>query len=224
MPSATTIIDLARLSLAHGEGRRLELPVELEPLELGGQTYAPTRRSPTVRLDVSRPSGGFAFRLALPGPPRGPVHALPRAGRARARGRGPRGRPARHRRRGAAQPLRRRATSSTSAAGPTTPPSSPSRPASSAAPTAPASARPAASPSTTPTPPTTSTTAGTDPRWAALKGPEARVSSSASASTGADLDVGSATAAARRARRPAPRRGRRGGRGRAARRRGTSAG
>ena len=36
---ASTIIDLARLSLSHGEGRRLEEPVALEPLELAGQAY-----------------------------------------------------------------------------------------------------------------------------------------------------------------------------------------
>jgi uncharacterized protein len=62
----TTIIDLSRLSLAHGEGRRIEVPVELEPFELGGQTYVANPSAPTVRLEVSRPSGGFAFRLQLP--------------------------------------------------------------------------------------------------------------------------------------------------------------
>jgi uncharacterized protein len=61
----TTVIDLARLSLAHGEGRRLELPVALEPFELGGQTYLADPRAPKVRLDVSRPSNGFAFRIAF---------------------------------------------------------------------------------------------------------------------------------------------------------------
>jgi uncharacterized protein len=59
----TTTIDLSRLSLAHGEGRRLEVPVELDPFELGGETYAANPVAPTVRLEVSRPSGGFAFRL-----------------------------------------------------------------------------------------------------------------------------------------------------------------
>jgi uncharacterized protein len=64
MPQArTTIIDLARLSLSHGEGKRVELPVELEPFELGGQTYVAEPSAPTVRLEVSRPSGGYAFRL-----------------------------------------------------------------------------------------------------------------------------------------------------------------
>jgi uncharacterized protein len=62
----TTTIDLARLSLAHGEGKRLELPVELEPFELGGQTYLANPSAPTVRLDLSRPSSGYAFRLRFP--------------------------------------------------------------------------------------------------------------------------------------------------------------
>lgn len=64
MPKArTTTIDLARLSLSSGEGKRLELPVELEPFELGGQTYTANPPAPTARLDVSRPSGGYAFHL-----------------------------------------------------------------------------------------------------------------------------------------------------------------
>ncbi len=66
MPEATTIIDLSRLGLSSGEGRRLELPVELAPFELGGQTYIADPRAPKVRLDVSRPSGGFAFHLTFP--------------------------------------------------------------------------------------------------------------------------------------------------------------
>lgn len=65
MAQASTIIDLARLSLSHGEGRRLELPVPLEPLELAGQAYVSPDSVP-VRLDVSRPSGGYAFRLRFP--------------------------------------------------------------------------------------------------------------------------------------------------------------
>jgi uncharacterized protein len=63
MAQATTIIDLARLSLSHGEGRRLDLPVRLEPLELAGQTYAVSPETVQTRIDVSRPSGGYAFRL-----------------------------------------------------------------------------------------------------------------------------------------------------------------
>jgi uncharacterized protein len=66
MAHATTIIDLSRLSLSHGEGKRLDLPVLLEPLELGGQTYVPKPESPSIRLEISRPSGGYAFRLRFP--------------------------------------------------------------------------------------------------------------------------------------------------------------
>jgi len=66
MARASTIIDLARLSLAHGEGRRLDLPVRLEPLELAGQDYAVVPDEVTARLDVSRPSNGYAFRLRFP--------------------------------------------------------------------------------------------------------------------------------------------------------------
>lgn len=62
----TTIINLSRLALAHGEGRRLDIPVALKPFELGGQTYVANPAEPTVQLDVSRPSHGFAFRLAFP--------------------------------------------------------------------------------------------------------------------------------------------------------------
>ncbi|MGN6201715.1 MAG: YceD family protein [Solirubrobacterales bacterium] len=62
----TTILDLSRLSLAHGEGKRLEVPVALEPFELGGQIYEANPPAPTVRLEVSRPSNGFAFRLEFP--------------------------------------------------------------------------------------------------------------------------------------------------------------
>jgi uncharacterized protein len=62
----TTIIDLARLSLAHGEGARLDLDVRLDALELGGQTYTLEGNGVGARLDVSRPSNGYAFRLRFP--------------------------------------------------------------------------------------------------------------------------------------------------------------
>ncbi len=61
----TTIIDLARLSLAHGEGARLDLPMRLDPLEIGGQAYAPPGEV-QARIDISRPSNGYAFRLRFP--------------------------------------------------------------------------------------------------------------------------------------------------------------
>lgn len=65
MPSST-IVDLDRLSLSYGEGTQLELPVTLEPLKLGGQSYAPVPDTVQAKLDVSRPSRGYAFRLRFP--------------------------------------------------------------------------------------------------------------------------------------------------------------
>ena len=62
----TTIIDLARLSLTHGQGARLDASVPLEALEIGGQTYLPHGAMAEARIDVSRPSSGYAFRLRFP--------------------------------------------------------------------------------------------------------------------------------------------------------------
>jgi len=62
----TTIIDLAGLSLGHGEAVRLDLPVRLDPLELGGQTYAIQGEELDAGLDVSRLSNGYALRLRFP--------------------------------------------------------------------------------------------------------------------------------------------------------------
>jgi len=64
--TASTTIDLARLALSHGEGVRLDVPLQLDPFELGGQTYVPQGDSLQARVDVSRPSNGYAFRLRFP--------------------------------------------------------------------------------------------------------------------------------------------------------------
>jgi uncharacterized protein len=60
-----TVVDLTRLGLRSGEGKRLDLPVELEPFELGGQTYVAEPRAPRVRLEVSRQAAGFALHLTF---------------------------------------------------------------------------------------------------------------------------------------------------------------
>ena len=66
MPTAPeTVLDISRFNLSPGEGRRLELPVELAPFELGGQTYLAEPPAPRVRLEVSRQAGGFAFHLTF---------------------------------------------------------------------------------------------------------------------------------------------------------------
>lgn len=64
MPTAPeTVFDISRLNLSPGDGKRLELPVELTPFELAGQTYLADPSAPTVRLEASRHSSGFAFKL-----------------------------------------------------------------------------------------------------------------------------------------------------------------
>jgi uncharacterized protein len=57
------IVELERLALSHGQGRRLDLEVRLNPIDLGGQRYAPAAGNELSRLDVSRTSTGYALRL-----------------------------------------------------------------------------------------------------------------------------------------------------------------
>lgn len=60
---SNTVVDLANISLAHGEGKRLQIGVRFDPLQMGGQIYAARPENLDTRLDISRPSGGYAFRL-----------------------------------------------------------------------------------------------------------------------------------------------------------------
>jgi uncharacterized protein len=62
----SSIVNLDRLSLASGQGRRLDVPVRPETMTFGGQDYAPEPAEPVARLDVSRTTGGYAFRLRFP--------------------------------------------------------------------------------------------------------------------------------------------------------------
>jgi len=62
----STTIDLDRLGLNFGDGVRLDLELPLEDLELGGQSYALSPNPVRARLDVSRPSRGYAFHLRFP--------------------------------------------------------------------------------------------------------------------------------------------------------------
>jgi uncharacterized protein len=59
----TDIFDLGRLQLSSGEGRRLQLEVVFDPLELGGQRYAPRSGLIPVTLDVARTTTGWSLRL-----------------------------------------------------------------------------------------------------------------------------------------------------------------
>jgi uncharacterized protein len=60
----TDSFDLAGLRLQSGEGRRLDLEVAQEPLDLAGTRYELEPAELPVRLDVSRTTGGgYSLRL-----------------------------------------------------------------------------------------------------------------------------------------------------------------
>jgi uncharacterized protein len=64
MPERTDLLDLARLGLTSGEGRRLDPHVGVAPLDYGGSAYAVEPELMPVRLDISRTTGnGWALRL-----------------------------------------------------------------------------------------------------------------------------------------------------------------
>jgi uncharacterized protein len=63
--SAQNRIDLGRLGLGSGGGRRFDLDVDVGPLELGGESYVLWPDPTPARLDVSRTSSGHALRLRL---------------------------------------------------------------------------------------------------------------------------------------------------------------
>ncbi len=73
MSQRADTLDLARLALTAGEGRRLtDLDVAVDDLELGGQRYETPPTLP-VTLDLSRMTGGgFALRLRFSAPLSGP--------------------------------------------------------------------------------------------------------------------------------------------------------
>jgi uncharacterized protein len=73
MAAQTHDFDLGALQLSAGEGRRLELEVPIDELELGGEHYAAQPDRVPVVLDVSRMlGGGYALRLRFAGALAGP--------------------------------------------------------------------------------------------------------------------------------------------------------
>ena len=70
--AAYNSIDLDRLALGAGEGRRFDLEVDPGELELGGQAYALAPDPVPARLDVSRTAAGHALRLRFAGRMDGP--------------------------------------------------------------------------------------------------------------------------------------------------------
>ena len=66
MAQRTDAFDLDRLSLRSGQGRKLDLHVQLDDVRFGNDRYAVEPRDVPVRLDVSRTThNGWALRLRL---------------------------------------------------------------------------------------------------------------------------------------------------------------
>lgn len=63
MPQTTQTIDLSSFVRTPGDGRRLELAVELGSLRLGSGEYRPEPAEPSVDLNVSRTAAGYALQL-----------------------------------------------------------------------------------------------------------------------------------------------------------------
>jgi uncharacterized protein len=63
MGGTTDIFDLGRLNLHSGEGRKLQLEVDFDPIDLGGQQYSVAGGSVPVTLDVAHTTSGWSLRL-----------------------------------------------------------------------------------------------------------------------------------------------------------------
>lgn len=63
MPAPFNTIDLDRLNLKAGEGRRLDFEVAPEGFELAGQSYVFAPALVPARLEISRMISGYALRL-----------------------------------------------------------------------------------------------------------------------------------------------------------------
>jgi uncharacterized protein len=73
MAAMTHTYDLGGLRLSPGEGRRLELEVPIEALELGGERYEARPERVPVVLKVSKMTGGgYALKLELDATLNGP--------------------------------------------------------------------------------------------------------------------------------------------------------
>jgi uncharacterized protein len=63
MAGKTDLFDLGRLQLASGQGRQVELRIELDELAFGGQTYTSEEPLTDALLDVTRTRSGYSLRL-----------------------------------------------------------------------------------------------------------------------------------------------------------------
>jgi uncharacterized protein len=60
-----TTFNLRTVKLKSGEQFRTELPVHLEPFELGGEHYRPEPASPGAQLTITRAGSGTVFELSF---------------------------------------------------------------------------------------------------------------------------------------------------------------
>jgi uncharacterized protein len=63
MSPRTEMLDIGRLMLSSGEGRRLELDVPVDDFDFGGQRYAVSGEDVRATLDVSHTTTGYSLRL-----------------------------------------------------------------------------------------------------------------------------------------------------------------
>jgi uncharacterized protein len=70
--SAAENLDLGKLALHSGEGKRVDLELVIDGLEFAGQSYVVTPSPVPARLDVSRTASGHALRLAFTATVEGP--------------------------------------------------------------------------------------------------------------------------------------------------------
>ena len=73
MAQPTDIFDLGRLSLASGEGRRIDLEIRTDGFEFGGQRYEVEEGAVSATLDAARTTGsGYSLRLRFDAEVEGP--------------------------------------------------------------------------------------------------------------------------------------------------------
>ncbi len=72
MARGADLFDVSRLSLSSGEAGTIQLDVPLDELQFGGQRYAVEPSEPRVKLDATRTTSGYSFRLRFATRLRGP--------------------------------------------------------------------------------------------------------------------------------------------------------
>ncbi len=72
MARGADLFDVSRLGLSSGEAGAIQLDVPLDELHFGGQRYAVEPSEPRVKLDATRTTSGYSFRLRFATRLRGP--------------------------------------------------------------------------------------------------------------------------------------------------------